>query len=162
MILSLRYVTGRPLVGIGINETRYGLFIGSVQDGSGAAEAGLKVGDMIISVDGEKATSSSAVNEIRDKKKTRDYLTFKILRDGETMEISVRLDRKLGIHLKLLTSFTRIGCNPANTILHMPLPQAGKGPRNYGLVIISRFLHKISHRTAAGYFIALKRNLLGF
>ena len=90
-LISSGYVTGRPLVGIGINETRYGLFIGSVQEGSGAAEAGLKVGDMIISVDGEKATSSSAVNEIRDKKKPGDYLTFKILRDGETMEISVRL-----------------------------------------------------------------------
>lgn len=85
------YVTGRPLVGIGIQETKYGLFVGSVAEGTGAAEAGLKVGDMIIEVDGQKVTSSSEVNEIRDKKKPGDYLTFKILRDGETMEVQVRL-----------------------------------------------------------------------
>ncbi len=90
-LLSSGYVTGRPLVGISIKDTGYGLFIGSVTEGSGAEEAGLKIGDMIIEVDGEKVSSVSEVNEIRDKKKAGDYLTFKILRDGETMEVQVRL-----------------------------------------------------------------------
>ncbi len=90
-LIASGYVTGRPLVGIGIQETRYGLFIGSVQEGSGAAEAGLQVGDMILEVDGQKASSSSEVNEIRDKKKPGEHLKFKILRDGETKEIDVRL-----------------------------------------------------------------------
>lgn len=95
-LIASGYVTGRPLVGIGIQETRYGLFIGSIQDGSGAAEAGLQVGDMILEVDGQKVSSSSEVNEIRDEKKPGDYLTFKILRDGETMEISVKLTESSG------------------------------------------------------------------
>lgn len=90
-LMSSGYVTGRPLVGISIRDTGYGLFIGSVVEGSGAAEAGLKVYDMILEVDGQKVSSSSEVNEIRDKKKPGDYLTFKILRDGETMEVNVRL-----------------------------------------------------------------------
>ncbi|MGN0150201.1 MAG: S1C family serine protease [Clostridia bacterium] len=90
-LMSSGYVTGRPLVGISIKDTGYGLFIGSVVEGSGAAEAGLKVYDMILEVDGQKVSSSSEVNEIRDKKKPGDYLTFKILRDGETMEVKVRL-----------------------------------------------------------------------
>ena len=90
-LMSSGYVTGRPLVGISIKDTGYGLFIGSVVEGSGAAEAGLKVYDMILEVDGQKVSSSSEVNEIRDKKKPGDYLTFKILRDGETMEVNVRL-----------------------------------------------------------------------
>jgi serine protease Do len=95
-LIASGYVTGRPLVGIGISETRYGLFIGSIQDGSGAAEAGLQVGDMILEVDGQKVSTSSEVNEIRDKKKPGDYLTFKILRDSETMEISVKLTESSG------------------------------------------------------------------
>lgn len=95
-LIASGYVTGRPLVGIGISETRYGLFIGSIQDGSGAAEAGLQVGDMILEVDGQKVSSSSEVNEIRDEKKPGDYLTFKILRDSETMEISVKLTESSG------------------------------------------------------------------
>lgn len=90
-LIASGYVTGRPLVGIGISETRYGLFIGSIQEGSGAQEAGLKEGDMILEVDGQKVSSSSEVNEIRDKKKPGDYLTFKIMRDGNTQEINVRL-----------------------------------------------------------------------
>lgn len=90
-LMSAGYVTGRPLVGIGIKDTGYGLFIGSISEGSGAEEAGLKVGDMIIEVDGKKVSSTDEVNEIRDKKKAGDYLTFKVLRDGDTMEIQVRL-----------------------------------------------------------------------
>jgi serine protease Do len=90
-LISEGYVTGRPLVGIGVSQTRYGLFIGSVQEGSGAAEAGLKEGDMILEVDGTKVSSSTEINNIRDKKKPGDKLTFKILRDGATQEVEVTL-----------------------------------------------------------------------
>ena len=90
-LMSSGYVTGRPLVGISIKDTGYGLFIASVSEGSGAEEAGLKMYDMILEVDGQKVSSVQEVNAIRDKKKAGDYLTFKILRDGETMEIQTRL-----------------------------------------------------------------------
>lgn len=90
-LMSSGYVTGRPLVGINIKSTDYGLFISSVVEGSGAAEAGLKPYDMILEVDGQKVSTAEEVNTIRDKKKAGDSLTFKILRDGETMEVSVRL-----------------------------------------------------------------------
>lgn len=90
-LMSTGYVTGRPLVGISIKDTGYGLFIAAVSEGSGAEEAGLKVNDMILEVDGQKVSTADEVNEIRDQKKAGDYLTFKILRDGETMEVQVRL-----------------------------------------------------------------------
>ena len=90
-LVSSGYVKGRPLVGINIRDTGYGLFIENVVEGSGAADAGLKTYDMILEVDGQKVSSTEEVNAIRDKKKAGDYLTFKILRDGETMEIQVRL-----------------------------------------------------------------------
>lgn len=90
-LMSSGYVTGRPLVGINIKDTGYGLFISNVVQGSGAEEAGLKVYDMILEVDGQKVSSTKEVNAIRDTKKAGDYLTFKIMRDGETMEMQVRL-----------------------------------------------------------------------
>lgn len=90
-LMQSGYVTGRPLVGIGISETRYGLFITNIQEGSGAQEAGLQVGDMILTVDDKKVSSTSEINEIRDEKKPGDSLKFKILREGETMEIQVKL-----------------------------------------------------------------------
>lgn len=90
-LMSEGYVKGRPLVGISIKDTGYGLFIASVNEGSGAQEAGLKTYDMILEVDGQKVSSTEQVNEIRDKKKAGDMLKFKILRDGETLEIDVKL-----------------------------------------------------------------------
>ena len=90
------HVTGRPLVGISISETRYGLFISGISEGSGAEAAGLQVNDMILEVDGQAVSSTSEINEIRDEKKPGDYLTFKILRDSNTMEISVQLTEDTG------------------------------------------------------------------
>lgn len=90
-LMSEGYVKGRPLVGITIKDTGYGLFIASVSEGSGAEEAGLKTYDMILEVDGQKVSSTEQVNEIRDKKKAGEKLKFKILRDGETLEIEVTL-----------------------------------------------------------------------
>ena len=90
-LMKSGYVTGRPYVGIGITETRYGLFITNIQENSGAEKAGLKVDDMILSVDGQEVKSTSEINEIRDKKKPGDKLVFKILRESKTMEITVEL-----------------------------------------------------------------------
>ena len=94
-LMSTGYVTGRPLVGISIKETGYGLFISQVQEGSGAADAGLKTGDMILEVDGQKVKSTTEINKIRDTKKPGDVLKFKILREGETMETDVTLKEDL-------------------------------------------------------------------
>lgn len=94
-LMTSGYVTGRPYVGIGITETRYGLFISTIQEGSGAEKAGLKVDDMILQVDGQDVSSTSEINEIRDKKKPGDKLVFKILRERNTMEISVELTEEL-------------------------------------------------------------------
>lgn len=90
-LIESGYVTGRPLVGITINESRYGLFIDSVQENSGASAAGLKAGDMIIEVDGQSVSSTSEINAIRDTKKPGDTLKFKIFRDGQTIEVDVKL-----------------------------------------------------------------------
>lgn len=90
-LMASGYVKGRPLVGITIKDTGYGLFIASVSKDSGAEEAGLKTYDMILEVEGQKVSSTEEVNRIRDKKKAGDMLKFKILRDGETLEIDVKL-----------------------------------------------------------------------
>ena len=85
------YVTGRPLVGISIQETMYGMFVADVTEGSGAEEAGLAVGDIIVSVDGKKVKTTDEINEIRDKKKPGDFMLFKVVHEGETKEVNVKL-----------------------------------------------------------------------
>ncbi len=81
----------RPYVGLNISETQYGLFIAGVVKGSGAEQAGLKANDMIMEVDGNKVASVDEINDLRDKKQIGDSLRFKILRDGETIEVDVKL-----------------------------------------------------------------------
>ena len=90
-LMSAGYVTGRPLVGITIQPTRYGLFIASVQEGSGAESAGLKVNDQILAVDDTEVSSTDEINDIRDTKKPGDIMKFKIVRSGNVMEIDVTL-----------------------------------------------------------------------
>ncbi len=90
-LMSAGYVTGRPLVGISIQPTRYGLFIASVQEGSGAEKAGLKVNDQILAVDDKEVSSTDEINEIRDTKKPGDVIKFKIVRAGTSMEVNVTL-----------------------------------------------------------------------
>lgn len=85
------YVTGRPLVGISVMDSRYGLFISSVAEGSGAAAAGLAEGDMILKADGKSIKTSTELNEIRDTKKPGDTLTLSIMRDGTLMDVNVTL-----------------------------------------------------------------------
>ena len=46
---------------------------------------------MILEVDGQKVESREEVNNIRDTKKIGDPLTFKIVRNGETLDITVTL-----------------------------------------------------------------------
>lgn len=85
------YVTGRPLVGIGIQATSQGLVVASVVEGSGAEKAGIKQGDLIAKVDGTFVKSSEELNAIRDKKSPGDYLTFTIMRNGEISDVKVQL-----------------------------------------------------------------------
>ena len=90
-LMANGYVSGRPLVGIQIQETRYGLFVAAVSEGSGAQKAGLLEGDLISKVDGKTVKSTSEINEIRDTKKPGDVLKFTIMRDGTILDINVVL-----------------------------------------------------------------------
>ena len=94
-LMSNGYVT-RPLVGITINETPYGLFIDSVEEGSGAEAAGLQARDMIISVDDQEVSRTEEINNIRDTKQPGDTMKFTIARNGQYMDVDVVLGSTQG------------------------------------------------------------------
>ncbi len=90
-LMNNGYVSGRPLVGINVIENRSGLYVDSVSQGSGAANAGIQEGDLIVKADGEVINTSEKLNEIRDTKKPGDYIVLTIIRNGEMQDISVQL-----------------------------------------------------------------------
>jgi len=70
---------------------RRGAIIESVQPGTGAADAGLRPGDVIVSVDGEPlVTMSQLVAEVR-RRDPGDIVVLEIFRDGDLQDVEVEL-----------------------------------------------------------------------
>ena len=65
--------------------------IKNVMPGSGAAEAGLRAGDVIIVVGGTDVRDSATVKRIVEKTKPGDTLSMRIRRGDEERDVSVRL-----------------------------------------------------------------------
>jgi len=97
------YVKGRPMIGVSVREITpelayynnllvdYGLYIMSVTEGSGAANAGLSRGDIILKFDGTPVTSATQMNKIRDKHKAGDRVSVTIMRGKAEKVVSVTL-----------------------------------------------------------------------
>ena len=85
------YVLGRPLIGIGAQETSYGLAVTSVAENSGAQKAGLKPGDLIVKAEGKTVKTIDSLNEIRDTKKAGEGLQLSVIRDGVMRTFNVIL-----------------------------------------------------------------------
>ena len=94
-------VVGRVSIGITIGpipesamqryELPEGLYIVTVTPGTDAAAKGLREGDILMEVNGQKVTETKQVAEIKDQFSVGDELLFKIWRDGEIIEVSVAL-----------------------------------------------------------------------
>lgn len=96
----------RPYIGIGgrdLNDdlakkynlaSSVGVYIQTIEDFSAAQKAGLKVGDIIIEVDGKKIKNMNEINEIKNQKKIGDTMTLKVYRDGKEKDIKVTLQEQ--------------------------------------------------------------------
>jgi len=91
----------RPMMGVSVQEVTQqdaaqynipvGLYIAQVQQGSGADEAGLQAGDVIIAVDGTKVETFDALQSIIAKHKVGDTVTVTFWRNGRTLSTKVKL-----------------------------------------------------------------------
>ena len=98
------YVTGKPYLGVrvsSVTETdskRYGVPVGayveSVEKGSCAQKAGLKVGDIITSLNDTVITTHSALVAAKSTYRAGDTVILKVVREGKGLELSVVLDEE--------------------------------------------------------------------
>jgi serine protease Do len=91
----------RPWVGIGLQdltpelrksfnvEEKEGALISQVFEGSPAEKAGLKVGDIVVEIDGKKIKSSQDVVREVLKKQVGQKIEITIIREGKRMEVAV-------------------------------------------------------------------------
>ncbi|MFH1705913.1 MAG: trypsin-like peptidase domain-containing protein [Patescibacteria group bacterium] len=78
-----------------LNEVPQGAYIRRVVSGSAAEEAGLKEGDIVTYIDGERLEGDeSNLVKIVNRKKVGDKVEIKYWRDGQTVSVTVRLTTK--------------------------------------------------------------------
>lgn len=75
-----------------LNELPEGVYIEAVTPDSAAEKAGLKEGDIITAIDGQKLDKDSQLSEIVRTKKVGDVVTLSLFRDDSRSEIKVTLE----------------------------------------------------------------------
>ena len=68
-----------------------GIYVQSVDKGSGAADAKIQVSDVITAVDGTAVKSIGDLNNIKNTKKIGDTLKITLTRSGKSMDVDVTL-----------------------------------------------------------------------
>lgn len=92
-------ITGAPVTPI--VAARYGLaveegvLVVNVESGSGAEEAGLQPGDVIVNIEGQAVTSASDLGELLDEMSPGDVVTVAINRGGQEEQLDVTLGESL-------------------------------------------------------------------
>lgn len=91
----------RPYIGIGgvdldqetasRNNLVVGVYVRTVKEFSAAEKAGIKIGDVIIGIDGTSITTMDELNEIKNGHQIGDTITLKINRSGEEKDIVLTL-----------------------------------------------------------------------
>ncbi len=108
-LIEYGYVTGRPQLGIEVVEinnsmtamrygvSRQGLYVGKVENGSQAYNDGLRVGDCIVSIDGEEITTFATMKQLLARHAVGDVLSIEVQRYGEkgTETVNVTLIEKV-------------------------------------------------------------------
>ncbi|GIW63242.1 MAG: hypothetical protein KatS3mg091_044 [Patescibacteria group bacterium] len=76
-----------------LNEVPEGAFVVSVEENSPAFKAGIRSGDIITELDGQRLTNADnrTLAQLILKKKVGDTVTLKVWRNGETKTISLKL-----------------------------------------------------------------------
>ncbi|MGA8440815.1 MAG: Do family serine endopeptidase [Candidatus Sulfotelmatobacter sp.] len=73
-------------------ENNEGAVVTQVEDGSPAAKAGLKVGDVITQLDGQQVSDASQLQIEVGQKEPGSSIKLGVLRDGKTIEVPVTLE----------------------------------------------------------------------
>ena len=89
----------RPLVGVSLKADPAGgngVYIAEVQSGGPADKAGLKVGDLIVSIDGDQVNTAEDFRGRVGTHNPGDTITLEVQRDGQTSQITVTLGTNTG------------------------------------------------------------------
>ena len=97
-LLTVGYSRGEPVIGITVYNAltplpdgRQGLEILEVYPNSSAEEAGMQVGDFILTVDGQAVSNTHEVTRLRRTHAVGEQMTFTLWREGKVIEFELTL-----------------------------------------------------------------------
>lgn len=90
-LIAQGYLTDRLTIGLYGRPAEYGVYVESVIDGTGAADAGLQSGDLITAVNGTAVSTVEEVNEIKSGFRPGDLLRLTVVRNGENLYLDVEI-----------------------------------------------------------------------
>ena len=88
---------GQPKLGIKAQDAEdgKGVSVLEVEDSSAAAKAGIKKGDVILQLDGSDINDVNELIEQTEAARQKSVIRLKILRNGTSQEIELKIPRKL-------------------------------------------------------------------
>ena len=84
-------MSDRPFLGVSLQDSANGVTVAQVVDGSAAATAGIKVGDVITAINGTSVTTSQEAASAVAALKVGDQVTIDLTRDGNKMTVTATL-----------------------------------------------------------------------
>jgi S1-C subfamily serine protease len=69
-----------------------GVIVSDIHPGGPAVTAGLRIGDVVLEVNGEKVNSDNDILAVMVESSPGDYLKFKVFRDHKTIDVSLKLE----------------------------------------------------------------------
>lgn len=96
-IINYGYVANRPYLGVVVGQIASdeyygavaGVYVSEVEEGSPAQAAGLRPGDIILSMDGVEIIHSDDIIDVRDQHVPGDEITVVVSRDGHEVELNL-------------------------------------------------------------------------
>ncbi len=83
--------SSRPVLGINVGNSRTGVLVSAVTRGSGAANGGLRAGDLIIKIDTSAMQNINSLRAVLARKKPGDVVNVTFKRGKETKTTKVKL-----------------------------------------------------------------------
>ncbi|MCX6166303.1 MAG: trypsin-like peptidase domain-containing protein, partial [Ignavibacteriae bacterium] len=88
--VSIKDVDTKEAKGLGLDKAK-GVLVQNVIKGGAGDEAGVKTGDVILTVDGKEVNAANQLQTIIGSHKPGEQVTLSIFRDGKTINVPVKL-----------------------------------------------------------------------
>jgi PAS domain S-box-containing protein len=127
--------------------TPQGLVVARMAPGGPAARAGVRVGDILLAVDGDEVLNAAAIDRVLSSRRPGDHLTYSILRgqDGQTLDVTIRPLPQGNVSGFYYLSLAGFFCLVVGTVVMLRRPVDRASLHFYAVCVLFFLLYSISY-----------------